>query len=539
MAILNPITLEAENLTLSANYEKESDDRIRENLSPALLPFASGGDLIRLRRTTTQGAEGTARGNFSDVDGETGLYTITANIFEESDGQSTGTLRIGSNTLPSISYNQDLGQNGITATNRRSVTFNNVPVNSDDSIVFTGTRNGNEVARLDSLVFTPIFTGALGFSSGSFNVNEDSGTATVTVVRTGGITGQTAVTINISNGTAGDDDYAATSQSTIVFAEGQTTATVSVVIIDDGLSESNETVVLALNSIDGEGIVGSQASATLLIVDNDNPNPEPVPQPPPQDPDGQDPDGQDPDIQDPTPQDPTIPGNSQFLDSDDFVLGTDGIDIFDALAGNDVVRAGAGDDQVSGGKGNDSLFGEAGDDELWGDGGQDTLKGGPGVDTLIGGAGADTLRGNGGDDILNGSGGSDRLFGNGGDDVLNGSGGRDRLVGGGGNDLLNGGGGRDTLLGQGGEDRLTGGGGSDVLRGGGGSDIFVLEAKAGIDRITDFNLKQDQLELSGSLTFENLTFENRNGSTLITSGNSKLATLIGIAASQITEASFI
>ena len=561
MAILNPITLEAETLTLSANYEKESDRRASQGVNPATVSFASGKDLIRLRAATDQGDAGTASGNFSDVNGEIGLYSINVNIFEESDGESTGTLRIGSNTLPSFSYDRDLGQNGITAANKRSVTFDNVQINANDAIVFTGTRNGDEVARLDSLVFTPIFTGALEFSSSSFNVDEGGGTATVTILRTGGMTGQTTATINISNGTAGTDDYTAAAQSTVVFAQGQTTATVSIAITDDGLDEANETVALSLENIDGESIIGSQASATLLISDNDAPNPqdpnpedpdlenpdpqEPNPQDPnpqdpnPQDPNPQDPNPQDPNPQDPNPQNPIPQDNPQFVEGDDLVTGTEGADIFNALAGNDFVKAGAGNDQVKGGKGDDNLFGEAGDDELRGEGGNDSLKGGAGVDTLIGGGGADTLRGNGGDDILNGSGGDDRLFGNGGDDALNGGGGSDRLTGGGGNDALNGGGGRDTLFGQGGQDILIGGGGSDTFRGGGGSDIFTLEAKAGVDRITDFNLKQDQLGLSGGLTVDDLTFQNRKGNTLITNGSSKLALLIGINANQISESSFV
>ena len=521
MAILNPITIEAETLSLSANYERESDDRIREGLTPVFLPFASGNDLIRLKRTTTQGSTGTASGNFSSGNGETGLYTITANIFEESDGVSTGSLQIGSNPLLAFSYNQDLRENGITAANRRSVTFNNVQVNANDGIVFTGSRQGNEVARLDSLVFTPIFTGALEFSSSSFNVAEDSGTATVTIVRTGGMTGQMTATLNVNNGTADTADYSVAAQSTVVFAQGQTTATVLISITDDALAEGNETVALSLSPIDGSSLVGTQANANLLIIDNDGAIP------------------QDPTPQDPTPVNPTVQETPSFFDGDDTVTGTDGVDIFDAQAGNDLIRAGAGDDQVSGGDGDDTLLGEAGDDELRGDGGNDSLNGGPGLDTLIGGGGADTLRGNGGADNLNGSGGRDRLFGNGGNDTLNGGGGRDRLNGGGGNDTLNGGGGRDTLVGGGGQDVLRGGGGADVLRGGGGADTFILEAKAGVDRIVDFNLQQDRLGFSGSLTFNDLTFEDRSGNTLISTGSNRLATLVGIQANQISESLFV
>lgn len=530
MAILNPITIEAETLTLSANYEKESDERISRALDP-IVPFASGNDLIRLLTATNQGDTGTASGNFSDVNGETGIYTITANIFDESDGKSTGTLQIGTNTLPSIAYDQNLNQNGISADNARSVTFDDVLINADDAIVFTGTREGNEVARLDSLVFAPIFTGALEFSDSSFSFDEGSGTVTISIVRTGGTTGQTTATVDISNGTADAEDYSATAQSSVVFAEGETTATVSISITDDALDEVDETISLALSSIDGESIIGAQATATVQILDND----EPIPEEPEEPEEPEVPEVPEEPEEAVTPQEPT----PQFSDGDDVVTGTDDSDSFDALAGNDRVNAGAGNDQVRGGKGDDTLLGETGDDELNGDSGKDILKGGLGADTLIGDGGADTLRGNGGDDSLNGSGGRDRLFGNGGDDSLTGGSGRDRLAGGGGNDDLNGSGGRDTLLGRGGQDSLSGGGGADILTGGGGADIFILEAKAGVDQITDFNLNQDKLELSGSLAFGDLTFQNRNGNTLISNETQKLATLTGIQASQITESSFV
>ena len=531
MADSSPIIIEAEALTLSANYVKES------SINQGGLSFASGNDLIRLITATAQGEVGTATGNFSNFNGATGIYTITVNIFDENDGNSQGTLTIGNTVLPSFSYDQDLGVGGINENNRRAIFFSGVAVKADDDIVFAGTRDNNEVARLDNLVFTPVVTGALEFSVDSLSVSESAGKATITVTRTGGTLGETTATINLSNGTSSDDDYDSTAQ-TVVLQDGETSATIDINITDDQLDELDETVILTLASISGQSILADQTQAILTILDDD------VPAPPNEPPNGEPPNGEPP-----TPNAAT--------EGDDILFGTTADDTLNLLGGNDVFRGGDGNDVVEGGEGDDNLFGEAGDDELSGDSGNDLLNGGPGEDTLDGGAGRDTLRGGGGDDVLGGGGGRDRLIGSagndtlngdggadilnggGGNDILNGGGGRDRIRGGGGSDTLNGGGGRDTILGNGGSDTLTGGGGSDTLTGGGGADIFVLEARAGVDRVTDFNLNQDRLQLSGSLSFSDLTIRDQSGDTLIAAGGNRLAILIGIDANQISASSFV
>ncbi|MEL6582253.1 MAG: Ig-like domain-containing protein [Pseudomonadota bacterium] len=89
------------------------------------------------------------------------------------------------------------------------------------------------------------------------------------------------------------------------------------------------------------------------------------------------------------------------------------------------------------------------------------------------------------DDVLTGTNRADTLAGLGGDDTLTGRGKKDRLDGGAGSDALNGGGGKDTL---------DGGRGDDTLTGGGGKDTFVLSE--GADRITDFSVSKDRLDLS-------------------------------------------
>lgn len=80
------------------------------------------------------------------------------------------------------------------------------------------------------------------------------------------------------------------------------------------------------------------------------------------------------------------------------------------------------------------------------------------------------------------------LTGHAGANVLTGNAGDNRLAGMAGNDVLSGGAGND---------RLIDGTGSDVLIGGAGKDTFVLQADGAYDRIADFTLGQDRIDLSG------------------------------------------
>lgn len=75
-------------------------------------------------------------------------------------------------------------------------------------------------------------------------------------------------------------------------------------------------------------------------------------------------------------------------------------------------------------------------------------------------------------------------------------GGATALSGGAGDDILSGGAAADTLSGGAGDDLLIDGGGTDLLTGGAGADVFVLDLDGATDRITDFDVARDRIDLS-------------------------------------------
>lgn len=194
------------------------------------------------------------------------------------------------------------------------------------------------------------------------------------------------------------------------------------------------------------------------------------------------------------------------VDNDEIISGS----------GNSVAFAGTGDDTLYGGDGHEELGGGTGDDSIAGGAGNDTIYGGRDDqsstsqnDRLEGGDGDDIIFASGGADIVSGGDGDDSLFGGSQNDEVSGGNGNDTIFGGTGNDVVNGdagaddifgGGGRDVINGGTGDDTLRASGGNDTITGGAGSDLFIFSQNHGADRIEDFDLDDDSLDLTETIT---------------------------------------
>jgi hypothetical protein len=121
-------------------------------------------------------------------------------------------------------------------------------------------------------IFAVAVNGRAQFEAATQVVNEADGTATISITRSGNTSGAATVRYTTSNGSAtAAADYSATSGS-LAFADGETSKTITVPILDDEMDEANETVSLTINDFMASGdAAGSLSMMVLTITDNDPP----------------------------------------------------------------------------------------------------------------------------------------------------------------------------------------------------------------------------------------------------------------------------
>lgn len=115
--------------------------------------------------------------------------------------------------------------------------------------------------------------GTLALETSLISVDEDAGSVSIPVVRTGGSDGTVGVEYTtVDASAAAGSDYSARS-GMLVFAPGETRKTIVVPILDDGDDELNETFNLATSVVVGSAVLGQPRTATITIVDDDGPPP--------------------------------------------------------------------------------------------------------------------------------------------------------------------------------------------------------------------------------------------------------------------------
>ncbi len=137
-----PVRLEVEQMALSG-YSVESH------------PIASGNKMVSLKGQTA-GAIGIARQTLDF----SGTYDIYLGFFDENDGQSTFTLKLGNQEIGSVLLDQDFGTDWVNANNqvRRQVATGQI-INAGTVLEILGTLNEGEYARADYIEFIPVAGG--------------------------------------------------------------------------------------------------------------------------------------------------------------------------------------------------------------------------------------------------------------------------------------------------------------------------------------------------------------------------------------------
>jgi parallel beta-helix repeat protein len=127
------------------------------------------------------------------------------------------------------------------------------------------TRIGNPETLPRDIAIEPLQQ--LQFSSARYSVNENAGAATITVKRYGGTSGSVSVNYATSDMTAtAGSDYTAVN-GTLTFADGETSTTFTVPLLDDTLIEGVEGINLTLSNAPAGFVIGPRNPATIAMMD--------------------------------------------------------------------------------------------------------------------------------------------------------------------------------------------------------------------------------------------------------------------------------
>lgn len=223
--------------------------------------------------------------SISDVDAGNDPISVTLTATD-------GTVTLASTTGLTLSLGD--GSEDVTTSFSGTITAINAALNGmtfKPTTNFSGTatlqivsndngRNGAGGPQTSSRTFNILVRsgGRFSFNTAAYGVNENAGTATITVLRTGGIAGTASVSYATSNGTAVSGascssgvDYLPTS-GTFTWTHGDTTVrTFTITLCNDASMEGDETINLTLSNPTGTGSLGTQPTAVLTIGTDDGP----------------------------------------------------------------------------------------------------------------------------------------------------------------------------------------------------------------------------------------------------------------------------
>ncbi|MEM7701951.1 MAG: lamin tail domain-containing protein [Pseudomonadota bacterium] len=190
----------------------------------------------------------------------------------------------GTNTEPAQDTNFD-GLGDGTALSDTFQTFSAAIAGTgstlDIRITFANLTSGDEDVAIDNLILSngqltppPEGPGEFGFAGDVEVFEGDSGTTelTFTIDRTGGAVGAATVNLVVDEGsTANAADFASMIPTSVDFADGETSQTVTVEVNGDIDIEDNETLTLLIDSVSAGTIDTEAASVTGTILNDDFP----------------------------------------------------------------------------------------------------------------------------------------------------------------------------------------------------------------------------------------------------------------------------
>jgi CSLREA domain-containing protein len=284
-----------------------SDKQITVTLQPDSIKEADEDFYIYLvnPQGTDLGKEVPVHVTILDDDTHPGAFAFAqaGYSFDESAGQVSLTVQRLGGTDGAVQVDYNIDNNGTTAVNGTDFTLtegslsfadgeSNKTISLDiiddtlyespDKVLVLSLSNPSDGSSLGTQSSTTITindndrqAGEINFAQAAMTVDEHAGIVTVTVERSNGADGDVSVNFVNNTGTADQVSTALqvvdynTSFGTLSFADGETSQTFEISIVDDTIDEPTEKIVIALNFPQGGVQLGSQKLFTLTITDND------------------------------------------------------------------------------------------------------------------------------------------------------------------------------------------------------------------------------------------------------------------------------
>lgn len=196
-------------------------------------------------------------------------FPVTEDAFQPVAGQvDDGFVTKLNSTGSALVYSSHLGGNG----SDRPLA---IAVDIEGNAYVTGwTGSGSEFPtwpegiRFPSLFITKI-SPSFQLNASEFTISEDGGVLTATVTRSGSTEGEVTVGFTTSDETAKAGlDYSLTS-GVLTFADGETSKTITVTLLDDAVLEGNESFRISLRNPSGNFGLGGANTSNVTIDDND------------------------------------------------------------------------------------------------------------------------------------------------------------------------------------------------------------------------------------------------------------------------------
>ena len=134
------------------------------------------------------------------------------------------------------------------------------------------------IGTIESMTITLLDDDAAATNDGIFNfdvpaLSQDESTPSfsVTINRTGNTGAPTDIELRLNvSGTAENGSDYTYQNIPIVFSQNTVSKLFSISVLDDVINEPDETIILSISQVSGNGIVGPESSVELTIIDNDS-----------------------------------------------------------------------------------------------------------------------------------------------------------------------------------------------------------------------------------------------------------------------------